>query len=66
MTNKAGLMTYRDNIEKLRNRVTVLIRQGKTQADIAKVMESEYGWAPKRSESFRRKPASRFSGIAPR
>ncbi len=46
VTNKAGLMTYRDNVEKLRTRVTGLIRQGKAQADIAKVMESEYGWAP--------------------
>jgi cyclase len=46
VTNKAGLQTYRDNVEKLRNRVTGLIRQGKSQGDIAKVMESEYGWAP--------------------
>jgi len=46
VTNKAGLKTYRDNVEKLRNRVTGLIRGGKTQGDIAKVMQSEYGWAP--------------------
>jgi cyclase len=46
VTNKAGLMTYRDNVEKLRSRVTGLIREGKTQTDIAKVMQSEYGWAP--------------------
>jgi cyclase len=46
VTNKAGLQTYRDNVEKLRTRVTGLIRQGKTQADIAKVMQTEYGWAP--------------------
>ncbi len=46
VTNKAGLKTYRDNVEKLRNRVTGLIREGKTQGDIAKVMQSEYGWAP--------------------
>jgi glyoxylase-like metal-dependent hydrolase (beta-lactamase superfamily II) len=46
VTNKAGLMTYRDNVDKLRNRVTGLIHEGKTQADIAKVMQAEYGWAP--------------------
>jgi cyclase len=46
VTDKAGLKTYRDNVEKLRNRVTGLIREGKTQGDIAKVMQSEYGWAP--------------------
>jgi len=46
VTNKDGLMTYRNNVEKLRTRVTGLIREGKTQADIAKAMQSEYGWAP--------------------
>jgi cyclase len=46
VTNKAGLMTYRNNVEKLRNRVTGLIREGKKQEDIAKVMADEYGWQP--------------------
>jgi glyoxylase-like metal-dependent hydrolase (beta-lactamase superfamily II) len=46
VTNKAGLMTYRNNVEKLRNRVTGLIRERKSQDDIAKVMTAEYGWAP--------------------
>jgi glyoxylase-like metal-dependent hydrolase (beta-lactamase superfamily II) len=45
VTNKAGLQTYRDNIEKLRTRVTGLIREGKSQADVAAVMTAEYGWA---------------------
>src|SRR5947207_2706552 len=46
VTNKAGLKTYRDNVEKLRNRVTGLIREGKKQDDIAKVMQTEYNWQP--------------------
>jgi glyoxylase-like metal-dependent hydrolase (beta-lactamase superfamily II) len=46
VTNKAGLMTYRNNVEKLRNRVTGLIHERKSQDDIAKVMTAEYGWAP--------------------
>ncbi len=46
VTNKAGLMTYRNNVQKLRNRVTGLIREGKTQDDIAKAMTAEYGWQP--------------------
>ena len=46
VTNKAGLQTYRDNVDKLRTRVTGLIKQGKSQAEIAKVMETEYNWAP--------------------
>jgi cyclase len=46
VTNKAGLQTYRDNIVKLRERVTKEIRSGKSQAEIAKFMETEYQWAP--------------------
>ena len=46
VTNKAGLTTYRDNVEKLKARATSLIREGKSQDDVAKVMTAEYGWAP--------------------
>jgi len=46
VTNKAGLKTYRDNIVKMRDRVTKEIRSGKNQAQIAKFMETEYQWAP--------------------
>ena len=46
VTNKAGLQTYRDDVDKLRTRVTGLIKQGKSQTEIAKVMETEYSWAP--------------------
>jgi cyclase len=45
VTNKAGLLAYRNNVEKLRNQVTGLIRQGKSQSDVAKVMTADYGWA---------------------
>ena len=47
VTTKAGLLTYRDNIVKLRDRATGLIRQGKSQDDVAKVMVAEFGWGPK-------------------
>ena len=46
VTDRAGLKTYRDNVEKLRNRVAGLIHEGKSQNDIAKVMTAEYHWAP--------------------
>jgi glyoxylase-like metal-dependent hydrolase (beta-lactamase superfamily II) len=46
VTDKAGLKTYRDNVEKLTTRVRGLIREGKSQDDVAKVMTSEYKWAP--------------------
>ncbi len=45
ITNKAGLQTYRDNVAKLREQVSGMIHQGKTQADVAKFMETDYKWA---------------------
>ncbi len=44
VTTKAGLTTYRNNVEKERNRVTALIREGKSQEEVCKVMMAEYGW----------------------
>ena len=46
VTDKAGLKTYRDNVEKLRTRVSGLIHEGKTQDDVGKVLTAEYGWQP--------------------
>lgn len=46
ITNKAGLKAYRDNVEKLRDRVSALVREGKSQDDVAKFMAAEYGWMP--------------------
>ena len=46
VTDKAGLLTYRNNVDKLKTRVTSLIRDGKSKDDIAKVMTEEYKWAP--------------------
>ena len=45
MTNKAGPLTYRNNVEKLRTRAQGLVRSGKSQEEIGKVMMAEYGWA---------------------
>ena len=45
VTNKAGLMTYRNNVEKLRTRVQGLVRAGKSREEVGKVMTAEYGWA---------------------
>jgi len=46
VTNKAGLVTYRNNVEKLRNRAAALIRAGQSQEEVGKVMASEFGWGP--------------------
>jgi glyoxylase-like metal-dependent hydrolase (beta-lactamase superfamily II) len=46
IAKKADLLAYRNNIDKLKNNVSGLIRQGKSKDDIAKVMTSDYGWQP--------------------
>lgn len=46
VTNKAGLKTYRDNVEKLKNQVSGMIRAGKSQDDVSKFLAANYGWAP--------------------
>jgi glyoxylase-like metal-dependent hydrolase (beta-lactamase superfamily II) len=46
VTNRAGLKTYRDNVVKMRDEITVLIRQGKSQeevrAHLAKLFPTSY------------------------
>ena len=46
VSNKAGLLTYRNNAERMRTRVAALIREGKSQDDVGKFMTAEYNWAP--------------------
>jgi cyclase len=46
VTNKAALLAYRNNVEKLRNRAQGLIREGKSQEEVGKVMTAEFNWAP--------------------
>jgi cyclase len=44
VTNKAALLAYRNNVEKLRTRAQGLVRQGKSQEEVGKVMAAEFGW----------------------
>jgi glyoxylase-like metal-dependent hydrolase (beta-lactamase superfamily II) len=46
VTTKPMLLTYRNNVEKLRVRAAGLIRGGKSSDDVAKVMMAEFGWMP--------------------
>src|SRR5579863_4569364 len=46
VTTRSGLLAYRNNVEKLRNRAAALIREGKSQEDVGKVMIAEFNWAP--------------------
>jgi glyoxylase-like metal-dependent hydrolase (beta-lactamase superfamily II) len=43
---KADILTYRNNVEKLRTEVSGLLRQNKSRDEIAKVVQDKYGWAP--------------------
>jgi cyclase len=47
IAKKADLLSYRNNVEKLRNRVTGMIRENKPKDEVAKVLTSEFGWDPK-------------------
>jgi glyoxylase-like metal-dependent hydrolase (beta-lactamase superfamily II) len=46
VTDKASLLAYRNNVEKLCRRAAGLIREGKSQEEVGKVMAAEFGWAP--------------------
>jgi hypothetical protein len=46
IAKKADMLTYRNNVEKLRSEVTGMIRQNKSRDEIAKVVEDKYGWVP--------------------
>ena len=46
LSNKATMKAFRDRVEVLRGKAQTLVRQGKSQADLAKYMETEYKWAP--------------------
>jgi glyoxylase-like metal-dependent hydrolase (beta-lactamase superfamily II) len=46
VTDKAALLAYRNNVQKLRDRAAGLIREGKSQDEVGKVMTAEFGWSP--------------------
>jgi cyclase len=47
VTTKANLLTYRNNVEKERNLVSGMIRQGKKTDEIGKVLIAQYKWVDK-------------------
>jgi len=46
VTDKAGLLAYRNNVDKLRARAQSMVREGKSKDDLEKVMQAEFGWQP--------------------
>jgi glyoxylase-like metal-dependent hydrolase (beta-lactamase superfamily II) len=47
VSNKAGLMTYRNNVDKFQKRLSGLVTSGKSKDEVAMVLNSEFGWDPK-------------------
>ena len=46
LTNKAGLLAYRNMVEKLYLRAAELIRAGKSRQEVGKAMIAEFHWDP--------------------
>src|SRR5262249_40597532 len=44
---KSDLAAYRANVEKIKTRVTGLVRGGSSKDQVAMVLQSEFGWDPK-------------------
>jgi hypothetical protein len=42
---KADVAKFRDNMRTLATRMTGMVRDGKTQPDVAKMLTTEFGWA---------------------
>jgi len=44
--NRAGFVKWRMDTDAIRNRVTSMVRDGKTKDDVTKMLVSEFGWDP--------------------
>ena len=47
LTKKAGLQAFRDKVLAIRQEVSGMVKGGKSQAEVAKFMETKYQWAAK-------------------
>ena len=45
VSDRAGLIKFRTNFETMRNRITGMVRGGKSKEEISKTLVSEFGWA---------------------
>jgi glyoxylase-like metal-dependent hydrolase (beta-lactamase superfamily II) len=46
VTDRAGFMKWRTDTDAIRNRVTSMVREGKTKDDVTKMLVNEFGWDP--------------------
>ena len=47
MGKRADIIKWRAEIEKLRNRLTEMVHQGKSKDEVTKMLIDEFGWDPK-------------------
>jgi len=45
VSKRADLMAYRQNFEKMRGRVSTMVREGKSKDEVAKTLTAEFGWS---------------------
>ena len=45
VSDRAGLMKFRNNFETMRNRISGMVRGGRTKDEVAKTLVAEFGWA---------------------
>jgi hypothetical protein len=44
VSTKADLVKFKSDLETMRGRLISLIKQGSTKAQLAKILEDDYGW----------------------
>ena len=44
VSTKADLVKFKSDLETMRGRLSGLIKQGSTKAEIVKILEDDYGW----------------------
>lgn len=47
VSTRADVVKFRADLETMRNRLVSMIKEGKSQADMSNVLESDYGWRAK-------------------
>jgi glyoxylase-like metal-dependent hydrolase (beta-lactamase superfamily II) len=46
VTNRAGFVKWRMDTDAIRNRITSMVREGKTKDDVTKMLVNDFGWDP--------------------
>jgi glyoxylase-like metal-dependent hydrolase (beta-lactamase superfamily II) len=44
VSTKADVSKFRGDVEKMRNRLAAIVQQGRSKAEVLKVLEDDYGW----------------------